>query len=743
MGGSNFGRALRVAAAAAVCAVVLGLVPVALGSFRAYADNAIQNENRNPGDPGWDAFNPPTSDTTLSGYASPISVNGGGSVDLYVTTRAASLTMDIYRIGWYGGAGARLMTSLGPFPGAAQAVPSPDPVTGMISCDGTWSKTATLTIPTSWVTGVYVARLNGSDGNHSLIYFVVRHDSGHEALVFKSSVNTAEAYNLWGGISLYENQTSRAVYGYPHATKVSFDRPFEPQDSEGGGQFMNWEYPFIRWAESQGYDLTYITDVDADSGVNPLTNHAGLLALGHDEYWSAGERAHFQQAIDAGISAGFFSGDTMGWQVRYEPGASGRPARVMVSYKDYATVATAPGPDPMYGVNNSLVTDLWRSPTVGRPQNAILGMTYGSSADGNLIVRNSSNWVWAGSGFQNGSPAQSLVGYEYDSFVQDANTPPGLVILSDSPMGGGNPDANSTSYTAPSGARVFAAGTIQWSAGLDNSGWGCCVSSGIQRATKNILDNFSASVAPTPTPTATPTATPSPGPTPTPSPTSSPTPTPAPSPTPTGGGGTITLAGVSEASGNMGDGVSLSMPSQLQGDLLIAVAGTNGSPTAWTAPTGWTSGAGSAAPEGQGLNWWWQVAPSGPPPAYTFQSSGWADGGIVLLDLRGGRAIKAVSTITANDNSGVGNVTSAGVQAASWAGSSTVASLLLASWQPAGATLSWPAGFSQLAEADDGYGFVAVGGRLQSQSTSSLPSQTIGYSAPESLIPTLQVAIST
>lgn len=96
--------------------------------------NPITIENSNPGDPTWDWVNPPNDFTTLSGYASPVSVNRGGTVSFYITTTSATYTIDVYRTGWYGGAGARLMTNLGPFNGQQQAVPSPDPNTGMISC---------------------------------------------------------------------------------------------------------------------------------------------------------------------------------------------------------------------------------------------------------------------------------------------------------------------------------------------------------------------------------------------------------------------------------------------------------------------------------------------------------------------------------------------------------------------------------------------------------------------------------
>src|SRR5919204_191997 len=157
---------------------------------------------------------------------------------------------------------ARRVASLGSFPGRSQAIPAPDPATGMVAATG-WTRTTTLTIPTDWVSGVYLAKLTGSPSGHqSFIFFVVRNDGGHEKYVFQNSVTTYQAYNIYGGTSLYDNQTNKSVYSYGHATKVSFDRPFDPLDGNGAGQFTRYEYPWVRWAESQGYDLTYITDVD-------------------------------------------------------------------------------------------------------------------------------------------------------------------------------------------------------------------------------------------------------------------------------------------------------------------------------------------------------------------------------------------------------------------------------------------------------------------------------------------------
>src|SRR5207245_3053892 len=118
-----------------------------------------------------------------------------------------------------------------------------------------------------------------------------------------------------------------SAYPYAHATKVSFDRPFDPLDSSGAGHFLYVEYSFIRWAESQGYDLTYTTDVDTHTNVNPLTNHKAFLSVGHDEYWSKPMRDNVQNAINAGVNVAFFSANAVYWQIRFEPNAAGVPNR--------------------------------------------------------------------------------------------------------------------------------------------------------------------------------------------------------------------------------------------------------------------------------------------------------------------------------------------------------------------------------------------------------------------------------
>jgi hypothetical protein len=475
------------------------------------AENPIVVENQLPGDPGWDNFPPLSRQDALAGYGSRISVNRGESIDFFVTTTAPSLAIDIYRTGWYGGVGARKVLSLGSFPGLHQPIPPPDAVTGMIACN--WTKTATLNVPANWTTGVYLARLNASDGNKSFIFFVVRNDGGNEDILVQTSVTTYQEYNIWGGVSGYDNVLSGGPYPF-EAVKVSFDRPFE--DGKGAGQYLHYEYPFIRWAESQGYNLTYTTNIDTHTNVNALKNRKAFLSLGHDEYWSKQMRDNLQDAINSGVNAAFFSANNVYWQIRLEPNAAGTPNRVQVVYKGAATSSSRPGPDPMWNVNNSLVTVEWRDPLVNLPENALVGVMYEDNVGHGYpyVVVNSSHWVYEGTGFVDGSSVPGIVGYEYDKVYSNGFSPPGLTILSNSPVvgidhGGGNSHSNSSIYTTPSGARVLAAGTIQWSWGLDDY-TEALAHPGIQRTTANILNNFIGRTSPstTATPTSTSTTTP-------------------------------------------------------------------------------------------------------------------------------------------------------------------------------------------------------------------------------------------
>jgi Abnormal spindle-like microcephaly-assoc'd, ASPM-SPD-2-Hydin len=206
----------------------------------------------------------------------------------------------------------------------------------------------------------------------------------------------------------------------------------------------------------------------------------------------------------------------------------------------------------------------------------------------------------------------------------------------------------------------------------------------------------------------------------------------------------ITLVGSATANGNFGGGVKATIPAVQAGDLLIAAAGSNGSPSSWTAPTGWTTGGNGGHPDGQGLNWWWKIATSTDSGAViTLKSSSYADGGAIVLAYRGasGSPILAVSALATNDNGGNGNVTGPQINGVSWAGSASVVSLLLMSWQPNSTNITWPTGYTTQASATDGYGYVAAGANLAPQSVNSLGAQTATLGTSQAIVPTLQIAV--
>jgi hypothetical protein len=248
---------------------------------------------------------------------------------------------------------------------------------------------------------------------------------------------------------------------------------------------LAWEYNMTRWLESQGYDVTYYTNLDVSTNPLQLYSQKIFLSVGHDEYWSMEERNNLQQVRDNGINLAFFSANTAYWQVRFDPSSSGQANRVMSIYKDTSGIGMGAPIDPIAQTNSLAATTLFRSPEVNRPENALLGVGYVSD-HGNIyggydfVVSNACDPYYANTGLKNGDKLRGLVGYEWDALLDNGFTPPGLVVLSQSRVQansilpplppGTNPNiSNAVRYTAESGAKVFATGSIQWVWGLDST----------------------------------------------------------------------------------------------------------------------------------------------------------------------------------------------------------------------------------------------------------------------------------
>jgi uncharacterized membrane protein len=502
-----------------VLAAVLFLSPailIALAVSTAMAQgNPVVVENQQPGTTGWQISDKVSSDKTgqIKGYASSPSVNKGETINFYVSTNPPqTYTMDVYRLGWYQGLGGRLMQHVGPLNGLTQPTCPRDATTGMIECN--WAPTYTLQTQSSWTSGVYVVLMTNAQGFQNYMIFVVRDDNRVAALLYNEPVMTQQAYNGYPddnatGKSLYEYNSfgpSVPATGTTRAAKVSFDRPYADL---GAGDFLGGtgEINFVRWIEKSGYDITYATDLDTHTDGYRLLNYRGFLAVGHDEYWSKQMYDAAVAARDAGVNLGFFGADPVYWQIRLEDSSSGVPHRVIACYKDEAR---DPNPDP------TLKTVLWRDPPLNRPEQQLVGVQYTSMPPYNnnfyapYVVTNSSNWVYAGTGFQDGNSAPALVGYEADRLFSEypgPNAVPGTyTLLSHSPYQSvQGPDyGNSSIYQAPSGAWVFSSGSMNWNWGLDSyadgidHGWfpAGVVDTRIQKATANILDRFIIGVQP-------------------------------------------------------------------------------------------------------------------------------------------------------------------------------------------------------------------------------------------------------
>jgi hypothetical protein len=460
----------------------------------------------------------------VEGYFDDVSVSPGDQLVLRMRAVAASASVYVYRLGWYGGAGGRLV---GRWPGVAVA-PQPaavrDPSTGWLACR--WSAALRLTVPAGWVTGTYVAVMRPAGGEPQWATFIVREPAvapgapsaatpgpGSRApILFVSSVTTEQAYNAWGGRSLYADNSSGAptVAGSARAVKVSFDRPY--LRTRGAGTHLAWELPFVRWQEAHGYDVGYCADLDLGRHPEVASGRRLLIVAGHPEYWSPGMRSTLEQAIAAGANVAFFSGNEMYWRVRFED--AGQPSRgslgtdpargrTLVCYRD-------PSLDPLAATDPPAATSAWGKPPAARPEGLVVGLSYGQVCDGlaDLVVSAPDHWAFHGTGLRAGDRIARLVGTEFDTWDPDpASRPDNVALLCASPVrarlsgddaAGTTTQAtqNSAIYTAPSGATVFAAGTMTWGWGLDD--WGdraymgetTPVDARAGRITANLLDRL-------------------------------------------------------------------------------------------------------------------------------------------------------------------------------------------------------------------------------------------------------------
>lgn len=436
-------------------------------------ENPTYEENQKAGHTGWKITDYAAAE--IAGYANAVCVNRGSTIELKVSVAANGdpYRIDLYRLGYYGGTGGHLYWTSGTRAGIAQPHPPPgDPTV----CN--WSTTDSVALDASWPSGIYHAKLTALASNkQSAIWFVIREDASRADILFQVNFTTMLAYNNYGGRCLYDHLSANG-----RAHRVSFDRPFSQASvrTHGAGDFLtivnalehsvlHLQYNMARWLEAQGYDVTYATNLEIHSTPGLLLAHKTFLSVGHDEYWSQEMRQNVEAARDSGVHLAFFSANTAYWRARFESSN-----RVMVCYKGEWR------DDPVAPTNRFRSTE-----SNNNPENAMLGIMYcGGTWNANIgfpfrVAANDHYFDFTG--LQVGDTINGLVGFEWDTIFP--NSPPGLITLGVSsataesryvdsdgvpPPGPEAQVAHMTRYQAASGAKVFAAGTIQWAYGLDS-----------------------------------------------------------------------------------------------------------------------------------------------------------------------------------------------------------------------------------------------------------------------------------
>jgi hypothetical protein len=409
----------------------------------------------------------------IEGYCSHTSLRAGDTLRVMVSTNPASpFVLDLYRLGYYRGKGGRHLLRLGPFKGK----PQPDPDVGeerLRECR--WEPAAKLTIPKDWPSGVYLGKLTAlppsppskggeKGGVQSYVVFIVRDDRACDFL-FQCSDTTWSAYNRWPDhYALYDNGKKEWYWG--PGVRVSWDRPYgkycqilDAPLSQGSGEFLLWEFPLAYWMEKEGYDVSYISNVDTHADPKGLLRAKGWLSVGHDEYWSLDMFRNVKAAIAAGVNVAFFSGNTCCGVIPFLPSGAGVPNRLISRVGQYGPIQDA-------AVKNGFpeLRDLKHN---GPNEATLIGArsTFPVTGGAAWTCVKEKHWIFRGTGMKNGDGIPGLVGWEWHGDPADI---PGLEVVASGKLKnrGATGTYTATVYPGPKGNVVFNGATIWWSDGL-------------------------------------------------------------------------------------------------------------------------------------------------------------------------------------------------------------------------------------------------------------------------------------
>ena len=459
------------------------------GAFAASGgDNPIRQENLKPGTRDWMLTKTDITATEpvelgrspkIEGYCSATSVSAGETLKVMVSTNPVSeFSLEIYRTGYYGGTGGRFMKRFDSLQGQTQ----PDPEIGerrLRECQ--WEPSVEFEIPEDWLSGVYLGKLTAKEeGVQSYVIFIVRDDRPCD-LLFQCSDTTWAAYNSWPTWewSLYHNDAN-GYTGYKKRKKwstdaadtgwVSFDRPYANYCQEhlvkypksvGSGEFLLWEFPLSYWIEQEGYDVSYISNLDTHKDGPGLQRAKGFISVGHDEYWTLEMYENVRAARDAGVNLAFLCGNSVWGVIPLMSSSVEQEHRVIRREGKFLG-------EELYQLLQESRGHQLDFPA--GPSGALLmgGRTAGIGGGAWTCTR-PQHWLYEGTGMKAGDSIPGLVGWEWHG-AADMDLP-GMEVVAEGPMlpdnGRYSPHAG-TVYDGPKGNFVFNTGTIWWAQGLSS-----------------------------------------------------------------------------------------------------------------------------------------------------------------------------------------------------------------------------------------------------------------------------------
>jgi len=437
--------------------------------------NLIQEENAKQGASDWQLTRVKLDSpkgyraSAVEGYCSHQSVEAGDKLRIMVSTNPpAKFKIEVFRTGYYGGAGARHMTTLGPFQGKPQPTPEVGPKR-LRECK--WETSAELKIPADWPSGVYLGRLTTlPEGDaapywQNYVIFIVR-DRRPADILLQCSDNTWQAYNRWpDGYSVYTDAKGSTQGPW---SEVSFDRPYgkycqiyENPMSFGSGEWLLFEFPLAYWLEQHGYDVTYCSNSDMHSPEHGLKCKT-FISVGHDEYWDIRAWHSAVAMRDAGVNLLFLSGNAVCWVSPMRPGSDGRENRIMFrggpyggTYKYAEDRQKQHGPFPERGPDEGYLIGARNVDPV--------------NGGGDWVIVRPEHWIFESTGAKKGDSIPGLVGWEYHG--DPPVDLPGLEVVAEGTafQGGVRPQHwTATIYPGPKGNYVFNASTIFWSQALSS-----------------------------------------------------------------------------------------------------------------------------------------------------------------------------------------------------------------------------------------------------------------------------------